>query len=796
MKITDESYLSDITIKGLIINSLWDIARGGDNLMRSFGLVTSLLIVLCGCENRVSPDQPKVNLVSIMHKDTEKEVITTEQEGSDFFSTENLRQTYFSGDIDARLALPNNRGPLGGLNAAALNTPSRGGAASEFQIAISSDDIYVEPLRSQQIIGGQWQPQTSNSRTVSLSYNNEPLVDVARDILGGILGVNYILSENIEGNVTFRSEQRFSQAELLQVLSDIMARNGYLIQYFNTVYHIGPPEELNTLTGLRRSTSLDGDQTHVIELQTSAPENIAEITAALIPPGNTVSAVPDSNRLVVYGDPNQFRSIEDLVRSLVGNGGSQNILAIFPLRRSAPETVAEQMSAVYEARNLGDAIFLPLVQRQGILVVAGDQKTVNDARRIARALDSDTRDLPKLRVIPLSYLNAQDVAAQMAEVFGISTNTQPIQPPQGDEFSSDVIRAAVDAASSGQSARGTTDNSGDSIPTPRFLRGSEDTANTSQDNSGNEISATNAQETTVIAAQVSIAADERNNALLVRSSFEDFKRISAAVAVLDVPLAQVVIEATIVEVALNDSLQYGVQLFLEQDGNLFRTSTGEAAADPGGAGFTAVLTQPFEGGTNNVQAVLTALQSVSDVKVISSPYVTVVDGATSRLTVGDQIPFVTASQTSSSDGTVTVTQEVDTRDVGVILEVTPNIAPDNSVVLDITQEVSSAAVQATNADETNPTVSTRSVQSQITVISGSTVLLGGLIQERSDISEDGVPVLRRIPVLGEAFKQRSDIQRRSELLVLITPRVIRNNTQLTQLTNQLKWELTSSYNGQ
>jgi general secretion pathway protein D len=288
---------------------------------------------------------------------------------------------------------------------------------------------------------------------------------------------------------------------------------------------------------------------------------------------------------------------------------------------------------------------------------------------------------------------------------------------------------------------------------------------------------------------VTIAADARNNALLVRSSYAEFTRIAAAVKALDVPLAQVVIEATIVEVEINDSLQYGVQAFLQSNDGTFRSSPVEGADDPGGAGFNALITA--SNGSADIQLVLTALQSVSNVKVISSPYLTVTDGATSRLSVGDQIPFVTASQTSSSDGSVTVTQEVETRDVGVILEVTPKIAPDNSVILDIIQEVSSASVDATVAGD-NPTVSQRRLESQIVVMSGSTILLGGLIQERSEISEDGVPVLSKIPVLGEAFKQTDDTQRRSELLVLITPRVVRNSSQVTDLTDQLRYLMSTN----
>jgi general secretion pathway protein D len=286
-------------------------------------------------------------------------------------------------------------------------------------------------------------------------------------------------------------------------------------------------------------------------------------------------------------------------------------------------------------------------------------------------------------------------------------------------------------------------------------------------------------------SEVSVVADPRNNALLVRSTFEEFERIQRVVTALDVPSAQVVIEATIVEVDISDELAYGVQAFLEGNGVSLRSSSGPgSAADPGGQGFTAVIGGSIGGA--DASLVLSALQAVTNVRVISSPYVTVVDGATSQLSVGDQIPFVTASQTSSSDGNVGVTQEIETLDVGVILNVTPQIRPDNSVLLEVEQVVSSARQASTTAGD-NPVIAQRSVTSQVLVQSGYSVLLGGLITERTDTGEGGVPILRDIPVVGGAFGQTRNVQARSELLIMITPRVVRNSDALSAITEQLRW---------
>lgn len=725
------------------------------------------LVSLSSCVGGKSDRGPSVQLIAATYRPTGEVVITTrEDRPGRFFSRENLRDTYFSGNAVPRLGAPGEVGPTGYIDTSGLNGPGSEGAASEFQLEIESEDILVEPLRSQQIIGGQWQGDLAGSGTIQLNYENEPLSRVAQDILGGVLGVNYLLGEGLEEPVTFRSEKRFTKPEVLQVLADVLARNGYLIQYFNSVYHVGRPEELDTLTGLRGRAAVEGDDFHVITLRSSAPENIAEIVAALVPPGITVTAVPDSSNLLVRGDPSQFQAIEDLVASLAGTGSQSNILAIIPLRRSSPEMVADQLSQIYAERNLGDVLFVPLDQRQGILVVTNRGEVVEDVRRLASSLDVELRDNAKLRVIQLTYLNAEETAAQLQSVFGGGTVDRPVQDePAG--FDSAVMKSAIDRAGGSEE--------GEIVSPPPPSTG----AGSGSGSGGAEAPPVE------LGSGVQIAADSRNNALLVRSTYSEFKRIAAAIKALDVPLAQVVIEATIVEVDINDSLQYGVQAFLQRNGDTFRSSPVAGAADPGGPGFSALLTA--SSGSTDIQMVLTALQSVSDVKVISSPYLTVTDGATSKLSVGDQIPFVTASQTSSSDGSVTVTKEVETRDVGVILEVTPKIAPDNSVILEIVQEVSSARSEATTSGEDNPVVALRRLESTITVQSGATILLGGLIQERSDISKDGVPVVSKIPIIGEAFKQTEDVQKRSELLVLITPRVVRNTNQVSELTDELRY---------
>lgn len=752
-----------------------------------------LLLFLSACAeggagaSKASASGPHVPLVAATHTSTGAEVITTRAEVSkmrSFFTAENLRATVFSGNTQPRLAggAPEQ---TGFLDTSRINSESGGvqQGRGEVFLDIAGEEVIVESIPRQQIIGGQWQAPRRAGGNIELNFNAEPLQDVIRNVMGGILGVNYIIGDSVGGTLTFRSERRFSQTELLQVMADILARRGFVIQFFNGVYHIGAPGELEALTGLRQRSQLEQDATHIIRLRGGTPANLVDVVNTLIPPGNTVAEGDGAGQLIVRGDPSQFASVEGLVRSLVDARPGTQALAILPVRRAPPETIAEQIQTIYSQRNLGEILLVPVESVPGILVVANTRDTISQVSTLVRQLDVEKRDRAQVRVIQLNHLNATEVVASLSSVIdGAGMGGGRTTDGAGGAESSAIIAAAIENANAGEPVRTQTTGG---LRAPRFIRG--------PDQQGNGVTPTDiggqaAARAGVAGEAITFSADVRSNSVLVRSNFQEFQRIQELVRVMDIPQAQVVIEATIIEVDINDQLQYGVQLFLERFGVSVRSSSvaGGAGGDPGGGGFVGTLNSVR--GATSIQAVVTALQSVTNVRVISSPYLTVVDGATSRLNVGDQIPFVIASQTSQAGGQVTVTQEIDTRDVGVILDVTPRISPSNSVTLDIVQEVSSARTAQTVAGA-NPIVSQRRVQSQIVVQSGGTVLLGGLIQERTDTGEDGMPVLRRVPVVGNLFNRTNNAMGRSELLVLITPRVVRNSDSLEGLTRQLRMQL-------
>jgi general secretion pathway protein D len=248
-----------------------------------------------------------------------------------------------------------------------------------------------------------------------------------------------------------------------------------------------------------------------------------------------------------------------------------------------------------------------------------------------------------------------------------------------------------------------------------------------------------------------------------------------------VPL-QVLIEATIAEVTLNETLRYGVQWFFKQGNSQLTLNSGSTSSiAPSIPGFSYFLKGP------DVQEVLDALETVTDLNVISSPQLMVLDNQTAELQVGDQVPVLTQQATGVENVDSVITSSVEYRDSGIILRVTPRVNAGGLVSMSIEQE---ASLIAKSAEPTlTPTIQQRRISSSVAVQSGETVVLGGLIQDSRDRKESGVPLLRRIPGLGFFFGAKENDKSRTELLVLITPRAVRNQREVRDVTNEMRKRL-------
>ena len=279
---------------------------------------------------------------------------------------------------------------------------------------------------------------------------------------------------------------------------------------------------------------------------------------------------------------------------------------------------------------------------------------------------------------------------------------------------------------------------------------------------------------------IRIQADESNNSLLILATAEEFQLLQQVITLLDVTPNQVMLEATIAEVTLRDDLSYGLNWFLESgDFDLTFSAADTGAVASAFPGFSALFTG------ENGRAVLNAVASVTDVKVLSSPTLMVLDNRTATLQVGDQVPIVTQTAVSTNDPNAPIVNSVELRDTGVILKVTPRVNEGGRVMLDIEQEVSDVIETKTSGID-SPTIQQRKIKTSVAVDNGSTVALGGLIRDRVTEGGTKIPLLGDIPGLGELFRSTTTKNERTELVVLITPRVVGGAEDATRVTNELR----------
>ena len=286
-------------------------------------------------------------------------------------------------------------------------------------------------------------------------------------------------------------------------------------------------------------------------------------------------------------------------------------------------------------------------------------------------------------------------------------------------------------------------------------------------------------------SMATVTADPRSNSVIMYASDSEYQSLLAIVRELDVTPPQVLIEATVAEVTLNNQLQYGVQWYLQNlnhFGGGFLTGMSPLATPttpipPTVPGLNLTYT-----GTN-VQVALNALQSVTDVEVLATPRMLVLANDTATLQVGSSVPIITSSSAGIQANSLVV-NNVDYRDTGVVLTVTPRVGDKGEIYIDVQQEVSSVAT-TTTSDIDSPTINQRKFHTQIAVESGQSVAIGGLIQTSKSKMDSGVPYLSRIPVVGMAFRQRNDTASRDELVVFLKPTLVRSRSEADAVTDEL-----------
>jgi general secretion pathway protein D len=731
-------------------------------------------------------------------------------EGS-FFSAQSQRDAVYQGDDSARLWAGAEYRQAPNIDVSKINQAPSGRAgitawSESLRVDISDDEnVIKQDIENIKVTStGKFDPDEK----VTVKFEKASLDFFLKQMLGGALGVSYVAPDDLTGSVTFRTEQPILKSQVLQVVRDVLARNGLEMRYMSGVYQIGTPDMMTSLQQTTGPGRLTDQATRVIGLHKGKADEVIAFVKQLLPDDVTLVSASGRDSIIVKASPDEIEKISELI-SMSDGGLSDDRVAIIPLAQSAPEKIARQLEDFYRSR-AEPVTVIPLDNQQALLVGTKDRRTLRGIKELVTHLDRDTGGDSTLRIIPLVNVGAEEVVPLLTSIFtngGGGPVTTPGYGPnpgnQGPVSQTNVNQTITSSArvqqnninstaqSNGNQFRevfdvlGVGNNNGSansSGPTNSNGPANNNSPANSAPPNGNGIEQISGQAVANIGPAVKFVADTRNNAVMVYSSYAVYKLVKERLKVLDVPQAQVVIEAAVAEVTLNDQLSHGVEAFLTSSNVTASSSKDGTLPVNDGGGFVHVS---FGAGAAKADIILKALQAITDVKIISTPYLTVIDGKKARLQIGDQVPFQTTTSTIPTTGTPLITQTVEVKDTGVVLEITPRIRPNNAVVLDINQSVSQVKDDNTT-NQLTPTISTRQVQSDVLIQSGSTIMLGGLIQEKVTLNETGLPIARNIPIVGDLFKQRSDTGLREELIILITPRVVRHSVQLENITRQMR----------
>ncbi len=693
--------------------------------------------------------------------------------------------------------------------------------------------------------------------SASFNFEEAPIAEVVRTVLGDVLKSDYVLHPPLNGSVTLVTKNPMPADQAVFLLESALQANGLaLMRDARGVYHVGRPDALRAIGGSVRMANSGaalppGYGTVVIPLQYIGANEMANILRPMAQPEAIVRVDALRNLLVMAGTRTQAEGWMEIINMFDVDLLKGMSVGVFPLkyvstkeveaalrlvsgglsgegapaapqpagRPGAPQAAAGSAAAQAQAQAVaalgpnnplfGALRVMPIERLNSVLVVTPRAAYLEEARRWIEKLDQpgDGGAEAQLFIYSVQNVNARHLATVLSGIFGglsgsggtvANTGVAPGLPTAtglsggGYPVGAGAVGllggapgygggygAGFGGGAFGSGFGGTFGNRGG------VLQPSVSGAFSRPQQTGG-LPGTAQPPVGATLGSIRVMADDLTNSVLVWSTRAEYERIEATLKRLDVRPTQVLIEASIVEVTLNDDLRYGLQWAFSDSRNTTNyTGTGVLS----NSNLPGVMSLPLNGfsytlrnSLGNVRAVLSALSTKTSVKVVASPSLMVLDNHLASIAVGTQTP-IQSGTTSNLEGTVTTTN-IQYKDTGVNLMVTPSVNAGNIVTMQIDQAVTDVGAQ----DDVTKQRSflQRQLSSKVAVRSGESIVMGGLIQERGTTGKTGVPILHTIPLVGNLFGTTATDGARTELLVVITPRVVRSDIDIREVSEDLR----------
>ncbi len=591
---------------------------------------------------------------------------------------------------------------------------------------------------------------------VSIDFNNVD-INVFIKFMSELTATNFVVDQRVKGKVTIISPSKISLKEAYKVFESVLEVHGYTTVQSGEIVKIVPSPDARSKsieTRLREEATDPEDKvvTQLVPLKYANPVDIKRLFTPMISKSSVILAYQPTNMMIITDVYSNIRRLFKILNKIDVPGIGQEI-SVIPIEYADSTKMVSLLSTVFKPTRKpvkgapAKAVTMVADERTNVIVLLANEVDTLRIKQLIAMLDKETpRGKGKIHVYYCENATAEELAKVLQDV-----PAQQAGAPKGKGGAP------------------------------------------------------------VISGKVRISADKATNSLIIMADQEDYIVLQEVIKKLDIPRSMVFIESLIMEVDLDTSLEIGIdwQAFGEvRDTNVGATfaDTIQPDIDPG----TGVPRNPFAGGfaaglisgstqiagitVSNISAIIKAVKTDDEFRILSTPQVLTTDNEEARITVGENRPYQTRSTTDPSGGTF---ESFEYRDVGKILKITPHVTQGRLVRMNLSLEVTNIDLKSTlTTSSTLPVTQKRTVDTTVIVKDNQTVVIGGLIDDSTSINTTKVPILGDIPILGWLFRSTSQSNQKTNLYIFLTPRVIKSPAEADDVFFKKKGEMDTIQGGQ
>jgi general secretion pathway protein D len=581
----------------------------------------------------------------------------------------------------------------------------------------------------------------SDADGIEINFSDTDIAVVAEAIFTDALDMPYFIDPQISGKISLQAGRKLGRTELLSTFEAILRlQNIAMVNHSGTINLIPLKDASKKISALSTTVNDSGYGIFIAPLKYMGPLEMENILRPFSPDGGVLRVDSQRNLLLLSGTSQEIETMNEIIHTFDVDWLSKMSISLVPVNHVDAKIIANELDIIFSNEKnplYGIVQIIPMQRIQSLLVITSNSRYLSEVENWVKRFDISTSS-PERRIYSYDIQNgkSEEIAESINTILGGS-------PSRSSE---NTTKSAYSAQQNSK---------------PLVLSDSSQNSDSS----------------------IRIVPDLENNSLLIYATPLEYKMVLETLKSIDTVPIQVLIEASIAEVTLTDDLRFGINWsYNSSQGPIVFSNSANGAVNQSFPGLSHLYT-----GKTDIKAALNTLESLTKVRVLSSPKLIVLNNREAQLQVGDQVPIATQASVSTDTANAPIVNSVQLHDTGVILSVIPRANKSGRILLEINQEVSNV-VPTTTSEINSPTIQQRRISSTVSIEDGQTIALGGLIKETKSNSRSGIPFLARIPFLGALFGNTSVTTNRTELIVLVTPRVIRTSEESDKVTNLLKNE--------